>query len=137
MKAASARHGASLSHARLLSVRPGSVGVGFTRESAFHRSTVSSATGRPLVERALSEHFGQPTVLVVEPADLQATASGPSLAEADARERAEYERSTDGEVRNHPAVLSALRLLGGEIEHVQVLERERPVPVPDGPEEPG
>jgi hypothetical protein len=137
VRGASARHGASLAHARLLAMRPGAVRIGFTREAAFHRSTVSAPAGKALIEKALGEHFGQPTQLAVDSADVAAESAGPSLAESDAREKAEYERSTDGQVRNHPAVRAALRLLGGEIEHIQVLERERPAPPADGPEEAG
>jgi hypothetical protein len=138
VKAEGARQGASLAHARLLAVRAGSVTVGFTKEAGFHRVTVTSPASKALIERALSQHFGQAIALQVDPADLPAEATGPSLAEQDAHARAEHERSTGGKVREHPAVRAALRLLGGEIEHIQVLEKERPqATAPDAPEEPG
>ncbi len=120
----SPRHSASLKQARLLSLREGEVGVAFRADASFHRTTVSGQSGRPVVERLLSVHFGRPTRLVVDETAGAAT-GGKSLAEIDTEARAEHERATGQSVRNHPAILATLRILGGELEHIQVLEHER------------
>jgi len=124
VSAESPRHSASLKQARLLFLREGEVGVAFRPEASFHRTTVSGQSGRPVVERLLSVHFGRPTRLVVDEAPGAAT-GGKTLAELDAEARAEHERATGQSVRSHPAILATLRILGGELEHIQVLERER------------
>ena len=122
--AESPRHAASLKNARLLHLREGEVGIAFRPDAGFHRTTVMGQSGRPVVERLLSTHFGRPTRLVVDEA--AGGAAGPkTLAEIDAEARAEHERATGQSVRNHPAILATLRILGGELEHIQVLEHER------------
>ncbi|WP_194797774.1 MULTISPECIES: DNA polymerase III subunit gamma/tau [Myxococcaceae] len=135
VRAASARHGASLAFGRLLWIRPGEVGVAYPAAMGFHRTTVTASAGRTIVERALSEHFGRPTKLVVEQA-VDGVGATLSVAEEDQQQRSAHERSTEGKVRSHPAVRAALKFLGGEIEHIQVLEPARPAPPPtDGPED--
>jgi len=121
VRAASARHGASLAFGRLLWIRPGEVGVAYPAAMGFHRTTVTASAGRPIVERALSEHFGRPTKLVVEQA-VDGVGAALSVAEEDQQNRSAHERSTEGKVRGHPAVRAALKILGGEIEHIQVIE---------------
>ena len=88
-------------------------------------------TGRQLIEKSLSEHFGRPMRLVLEDAPDLAARAGLSLAEQEQQSRDAYERSTEAKVRAHAAVRSVLRVLGGEIEHVQVLDKERPPAEPD------
>jgi len=122
--AESARHAASLKHARLLHLREGEVGIAFRADAGFHRTTVMGQSGRPVVERLLSTHFGRPTRLVVDES-AGAAAGAKTLAEIDTEARAEHERATGQSVRNHPAILATLRILGGELEHIQVLEHER------------
>ena len=119
---ASTRHGSSLAHGRILWIRPGDVGIAFTRAAEFHRTMVSTS-GRSTVEKALGDHFGQQTRLTIESA-AAADAAPPSLAEEEAAVRQQREKGADLTVRRHPAVLAALRILGGEIEHIQVLEPE-------------
>jgi hypothetical protein len=127
VKAASIRHGAALAHGRLLWLRAGEVGVAYVPSAAFHKAQVSGGTGRALIEKALSEHFGRPTRLVVEDATGEAAAAtGPSIAEQEAQARTAHQQSTEGKVRSHPAIRAVLKVLGGEIEHIQVLEPERP-----------
>lgn len=118
-------------HGRLLELAPGAVTLGFTRAAGFHRTAVSNATGREVVERALSEHFGQPTRLIIDEGTDRADAAAPSLAESSAQAREAHQRSTGEMVRNHPAVRAALSLLGGEVEHIQVLQPEQPQTVRD------
>ncbi|WP_407737966.1 DNA polymerase III subunit gamma/tau [Hyalangium sp.] len=136
VKAASARHGTALANGRLLWLRAGEIGVGYVPAASFHRTQVAGGTGRAMVEKALAEHFGRPMKLVVEDATGEA-ASAPSLAEQDAQARSAYQQSTEGKVRTHPAIRAVLKHLGGEIEHIQVLEPERPPASPsvESPEE--
>ncbi|MFZ5470785.1 MAG: hypothetical protein ACOZIN_15245 [Myxococcota bacterium] len=129
VKAVSARHGKSLGFGRLVKLEPGAVTLAFPRDAAFHRATVTG-TARPLVEKALSDHFRCPTRIIEAPADTPAPSS---LAEEEARAKAVREKDLEGKVRAHPAVQATLRRLGGEIEFVRVLEEEQPV---DGGEAP-
>ena len=130
VRTASPRHGKSLAFGRLVRVAPGEVVIGFTSESDFHRTTVSGA-GKAIIEQAMSEVTGRPTRLVIDANGAQT--APPSIAEEEAKERAAHERSVDYRVRHHPALVSAMRILGGELEHVQVLERERPAVVEADP----
>ena len=123
VRASSARHAASLAQGRLVALRSGEVVLAYRPEASFHRTTVTGQSGRAAVEKLLSEHFGQPTRLVLD--DAAAATSPKSLAEVDAEARAAHEVSTDQTVRGHPAIRAALRILGGELEHIQVLERQR------------
>jgi hypothetical protein len=129
----SVRHASSLAFARLIRLVPGQVALAFPRDAGFHRATVTGA-GRALVEKALSGHFGRPTRITEEALEAAQDAA-PSLAEAQAKDRADRERSLEQDVRHHPAVLATLRILGGEIEHVEVFEKERPGPAEELPEE--
>ena len=122
--AESPRHSSSLKNGRLLSLREGEVAIAFRPDAGFHRTTVTGQSGRPVVERLLSVHFGRPTRLVVDETP-GAASGGKTLAELDTEARAEHERATGQSVRNHPAILATLRILGGELEHIQVLEHER------------
>lgn len=111
--------------------------LAFADNAAFHRATVLGMS-RPLIEKALGEHFGRPVKLADAPLS---AAPGLSLAEEEAQGRVERETSIDARVRAHPAVRTALRMLGGELEHVRVLEAEAeappspPPPVSGGPDE--
>lgn len=132
----STRHGASLAFGRLLWIRPGEVALAYPRSADFHKATISAQSGRALVEKVLAEHFGAPTRLVVEEAPELAAAAAPSLAEEDAKSRDAHEKTTGAMVRSHPSVRAALRMLGGEVEHIQVLDRPRAdAPRPEGEDE--
>ena len=114
-----------LKQARLLSLREGEVGVAFRADASFHRTTVTGQSGRaggrapPLRPLRPRPPAWWSTRLA------GAAAGGKSVAEIDAEARAEHERATGQSVRNHPAILATLRILGGELEHIQVLEHER------------
>lgn len=135
---ATGRHAKSLACGRLLWIREGEVALAYVPKDGFHKTTVSGAMGRPIVEKALSEHFGRPTRLLVQDATEAESTEGAgaaliSIAEQDASERAAYEKSTEGRVRNHPSVRAALKHLGGEIEHIQVYDQPlRPAANPAG-----
>lgn len=147
MRSASGRHAKSLACGRLLWIREGEVALAYPPSQGFHKTTVAGGSGRPIVEKALSEHFGRPTKLVVQDCaegDKGADAAAApgtglvSIAEEDAKERAAYEKSTEGRVRSHPAIRATLKYLGGEIEHIQVYDQPaRPVAAPtnDSPDE--
>jgi hypothetical protein len=123
VRASSARHAASLAQGRLVALRKGEVVLAYRPEASFHRTTVTGQSGRAAVERLLSEHFGQATRILLD--DAAAATAPKSIAEQDAEARAAHEVSTDQTVRGHPAIRAALRILGGELEHIQVLERQR------------
>lgn len=128
---ASARHAKSLACGRLLWIREGEVAVAYPPSQGFHKVMVSG-NGRALIEKALAEHFGRPTKLVVQDGAEGEQAEGlVSLSDQDAQERAAYEKSTEGRVRTHPALRATLKHLGGEIEHIQVYDTPaRPVAAP-------
>lgn len=130
----SPRHGKSLAFGRVLRAAAGEVVVAFTPEADFHRATVSGA-GRNLIEEILTRSFGTPTRLVI---DAHGAANAPpSLAEEEAKEREAHEKSVEARVRRHPSLERAMRLLGGEIEHIQIVERDRTVlPAGDGSDAP-
>jgi hypothetical protein len=133
VREASGRHAKSLAFGRLVALKDGEVTVAYPPSQGFHKVTVTG-NGKALIEKALTEHFGRPTRLVVQEAT-EGEGNAPqgltSLAEQDAQERTEHERSTEGRVRSHPAVRATLKLLGGEIEHIQVYEQPaRPVAAP-------
>lgn len=119
----SPRHATSLSHGRILAIRPGELRVGYSKEAEFHRTIVSGGSGRAVLEQALHQHFGRPTQLALETVTGEARASV-SLAEQQTSERNARVKSTDDAVRSHPAVMATLRMLGGELEHVRMLEAE-------------
>ncbi|WP_216673724.1 DNA polymerase III subunit gamma/tau [Pyxidicoccus fallax] len=137
VKAASPRHGAALANGRLISMRAGEIVLGYLPTAGFHRTAVTSPGGKATVDKALAEHFGRAVKLTVQEMSPEDTAMGLSIAEQDAQSRAAHEKSTEGKVRNHPSVRAVLKFLGGEIEHIQVYEPERPsaVPAADTPDE--
>ncbi len=82
----------------------------------------------------LSAHFGRPVRLRIE--DASANLEAPlSPAEREAHEKDARDRELGAKVRSHAAVQAALRVLGGEIEQMQLLENERGVPSPDTSDE--
>ena len=144
VRAASGRHAQSLANGRLLWIREGEVAVAYPpgpNGPNFHKTTVAGGSGRVIIEKALAEHFGRPTKILVQDAvegDTGPEAGLVSIAQQDAQERAAYEKSTEGRVRSHPAIRATLKFLGGEIEHIQVYEtpaRPAVAPANDNPDE--
>ncbi len=133
VKGASVRHGAALAHGRLLWLRTGEIGLGYRPQEGFHRLQLTSATGKAIVDKALAEHFGRPMKLVFE--ETAGDVATQSIAEEEASSRAAHEKSTEGKVRSHPAIRSVLKLLGGEVEHIQIYEPERPAVAAPPPSE--
>ncbi|WP_244171998.1 DNA polymerase III subunit gamma/tau [Myxococcus virescens] len=130
VKASHPRQGAALSNGRLMSMKNGEIVLGFLPVAGFHRMAVNSTAGKAAVDKALAEHFGRQVKLTIQDASPDDPRLGPSLADQDAQTRAAHEKNTDSKVRSHPAVRAVLKFLGGEIEHIQVYEPERPGAVP-------
>jgi hypothetical protein len=128
VRSAAPRHGASLAHARLLWIRPGELALAFTPSAGFHKASITAATAKATIEKLLEGHFGRPTQLKVETqATPTETESAPTIAEQEASAKATRERETEFQLRSHPALKATLKILGGEVEHIQILE---PVPPP-------
>jgi hypothetical protein len=117
------RPGMSLSFGRLVSIEPGQVRLAFPSDAAFHRSTVAGS-GKEALEKELSEYFACPTRILAENHSPVIATIAPSPVEEQARTRAEREGKIEEKVRSHPVVLASLRILGGNLEHIEVLERE-------------
>lgn len=119
------RLGKSLSFGRMVAIKDGEVRVAFARDAGFHRATVfGSSKGE--IEAAISQKLGTKLRLVEEKADGAFEGAGRSVAESEAEAKFSRERSLDAKLRQSPAVLSVLKVLGGSIEHVQVLDPAPP-----------
>jgi hypothetical protein len=127
VRAASPRHGKSLSHGRFVGMEPGTVRIAFPADAAFHRTTVFGMS-RQLIEDELTRHFGSPTKVAEDNTTQALKAAAPSIAEDEAKETAARHTAIDARVSHHPAIRSVLRILGGTVEHVQYLEPLREVP---------
>lgn len=127
VRSKSPRHGKSLSSARFLGFTDDrNLRIAFPPAASFHRSTVFG-TGRTMIEEALTSALGRPTRLVEE-TDTRAIARAPqSLAEDEAQAQAARSNSIEGRVRAHPALKNVLKVLGGSVEHIQILD-EAPAP---------
>ncbi|MBE2252323.1 MAG: hypothetical protein IAE78_22505 [Myxococcus sp.] len=134
VRAASPRHGKSLSHGRFVDMEPGTVRMAFPADAAFHRTTVFGMS-RQLIEDELSKHFGRPTRVAEDNTAQALKGAAPSIAEDEAKETAARHSAIDARVSHHPAIRSVLRILGGTVEHVQYLEpvREAPTLLPTAP----
>ncbi|RKG68999.1 DNA polymerase III subunit gamma/tau [Corallococcus terminator] len=128
VKATSVRHGTALANGRLVSMKAGEIVLGFPPTAAFHKAAVTAAAGKATVDAALASHFGRPVKLTIQDVAQaqEAHSLGMSISEQDSHSRATHEKSTEGKVRSHASVRSILKMLGGEIEHIQVYEPERP-----------
>jgi hypothetical protein len=118
---ANPRLGASLAYGRLVALRSGEVALAFPKDAAFHRGTVTG-TGKAAIEKVLAGFFGRETRLSLEERSEQIATAAPSPVERDALDRAERAQRVEEAVRKHPAVQASLRILGGQIEHIEVLE---------------
>ncbi|AKF85416.1 hypothetical protein MFUL124B02_11985 [Myxococcus fulvus 124B02] len=126
VKAGSLRHGTALANGRLMSMKAGEIILGFLPAAGLHRMSVSAAAGKATIDKLLAEHFGRPVKLSFQDVSADDSRAAPSLAERDAQSRATHEKNTESKVRNHASVRSVLLVLGGEIEHIQIYEPERP-----------
>ena len=128
VKATSVRHGTALANGRLQSMKAGEIVLGFPPSAAFHKAAVTAAAGKATVDAALAAHFGRPVKLTIQDVAQaqEAHGLGLSISEQDSHSRATHEKTTEGKVRSHASVRAILKMLGGEIEHIQVYEPERP-----------
>ncbi len=122
-----------LAHGRLLGIEGGKVRLGFApAHGMFRRQTERSLKE---AEAAIAKVLGRPAGLVVETLDAAHVAeAAPSIAEEETERTREREETVKKETREHPNVLAAMRLLGGTIEYIRVLEEtqdEAFAPPPD------
>jgi len=127
----SPRLGTSLAYGRLVALRQGEVVLSFPGNAAFHRATVAGS-GQAALEREVSQLLGAPTRILLDDTKNAAAGASPSLVEHEESQRAARERTVENQVRQHPAVQASIRILGGEIERIEVLEARRS-PEPDAP----
>lgn len=127
VKLKSARQGASLAFGRLALLTEQLAVLVFPLAAGFHRVTVVG-TAKSSIERLLTEHFGRPFRLRIEEKTDGILLSPFSPAERDATHKAAHEKTTEDAVRNHESVISTLRILGGEIEDIRMLQ---PTPLED------
>lgn len=122
------RLGKSLTYARLISLSPSEARLAFPSDAGFHRATVFGHA-RTELQNLLGQHLGQ-TVQMVEEKSAEVFASASkSVAEQESHDKANRERNIESKVRQNSAVQSVMRVLGGTLEHVQVLE---PAPKDEG-----
>ncbi|MFY2559874.1 DNA polymerase III subunit gamma/tau [Corallococcus terminator] len=126
VKASSLRHGTALANGRLVSMKAGEIVLGFLPSAGLHRMTVTAAAGKAVIDKLLAEHFGRAVKLSFQDVSADDTRASLSIAERDAQSRATHEKNTESKVRNHASVRAVLLRLGGEIEHIQIYEPERP-----------
>ncbi len=119
------RFGKALSYARFLGFTPEGVRLSFPPEAGFHRSTIFAAN-KPAVEEALSKYFTRPMRLLEETAPQAVQTAPKSIAEEEQSARNAREEVITHKVREHVAVKNVMRLLGGALEHLQVLEPASP-----------
>ena len=123
-----------LAHGRLLGIAGGKVRLAFApQDGMFRRQTERSLKD---AEAAIAKVLGRAAGLVVETLGAAAIAeAAPSIAEEDTERTREREETAKRETREHPNVLAAMRLLGGAIEFVKILEEEQEEAFASTPEE--
>lgn len=121
MKQAHLRHGLSLSYARFISWSESELRIAFPRDAGFHKAQIFGA-GRAVVEKVLTEKFSRAVRLVEETQEAAIKAAGPSLAERSSQAKVVREKGIESKLHDHPALRSVLRVLGGTVEHIQVLD---------------
>jgi hypothetical protein len=95
--------------------------LSFPKEAAFHRTTVDGGA-RAQIEKLASAHLRRPIQIRIVDSAATGGIAPLSPAEEDAKEDAERTKQVEALVRAHPAVTSVLRTLGGEIEHIEIVQ---------------
>lgn len=131
VKASSPRHGKSLSFGRVIAMSEGEIRLGYPSDAAFHRAAIFG-NSKATLEQTLTAHFGRPFKLVEESSPQLIAQAPKSVAEIVAGDRLVREKDIEAKVKEHPAVRSVLRLLGGSLEHIQVLEPAPALPLDSG-----
>jgi hypothetical protein len=81
-------------------------------------------SGREAIEATLSKSFGR-AMKVNEDTSVSSLSNAPkSVAENEATARAAREQRIEQSVRSHPSVVNVMKILGGQLELVHVLEPE-------------
>lgn len=119
------RLGKSFSHARFVTVDGATLKVAFPADAGFHRATVFGS-GRDAIEALLSKIFGRTTKLHEDTSTAALQEAPKSIAENEASARAAREQRIEAAVRTHPSVVNVMKILGGQLELVHVLEPESP-----------
>ncbi|HEY3450117.1 MAG TPA: hypothetical protein VGK67_27435 [Myxococcales bacterium] len=110
-----------LAHGRLLGIAEGRVRLGFAPQDGMFRRQVERSLKE--AEAAIAKVLGRSAGLVVETIDAAHVAeAAPSIAEEETERTRAREETAKKETREHPHVLAAMRLLGGTIEYIRVLE---------------
>ncbi len=109
----------------------GEIRLGYPSDAAFHRAAIFG-NSKSTLEQTLSTHFGRPFKLAEESSPQLIAQAPKSLAEVVAGDRLVREKDIEAKVKEHPAVRSVLRLLGGSLEHIQVLEPAPSLPLDSG-----
>ncbi|MFT3838829.1 MAG: hypothetical protein QM723_17750 [Myxococcaceae bacterium] len=117
------RLGKSFSHARFVTVDGATLKVAFPSDAGFHRATVFGS-GRDAIEALLSKIFGRTTKLHEDTSTAALQEAPKSIAENEASARAAREQRIEAAVRTHPSVVNVMKILGGQLELVHVLEPE-------------
>lgn len=112
-----------MAYGRLVELSSTEVVLSFSREAAFHKSTVAGVA-RPQIEKLASERLGRPVRIRLIDAAATGKPAALSPAEEEAKEKADRDRQVEALVRAHPAVTAALEILGGEIEHIEIVQPE-------------
>jgi hypothetical protein len=121
LRQSSPRHGKSLSYARFLGFTPEGVRVAFSPDAAFHKAQVTGMS-RAIVEAELTRTMGRAMKLLDESNTTAYQAAPKSIAEVEASDRQTRETGIDRKVREHPAIRTILKHLGGAVEHIAYLE---------------
>jgi len=110
-----------LGHARLVQLQPGRVHLAFAPQAGFHKNSVFNS-GKETIEKALSEFFNCPTLLVEDNTPQAYNQAKPSFAEQQEKLRESNHRQLETKAHAHPKIQSALSILGGHIESVRAIE---------------
>jgi hypothetical protein len=117
------RLGKSFSHARFVTLDGPTLKVAFPIDAGFHRATVFGS-GKEAIEASLSKSFSRQTKLIEDTSTAALQVAPKSVAELEASARTAREQRIEASVRTHPSVVNVMKILGGQLELVQVLEPE-------------
>lgn len=121
IRAGAPRLGASLAFGRLVELASKEVVLFFPKEAAFHRSAVDGGA-RAQIEKLASAHLGRPIQIRIVDSAAAGGIAPLSLAEEEAKQGLERTQQVEALVRADPAVKAALQVLGGEIEHIEIVQ---------------
>ena len=113
--------GALLEHGSPLAYAPDRMEIGFP-EGSYYLTSLQDVDNKKAVDALAAQYMHQPTVVrIVSIAALGDGASPCSLAEKKKHDEEQRRESIQREVKEHPVVQEALRVLGGEIIEIKEL----------------